>query len=175
MTRILIIDNHPLIREGLKRLLEGHASLQVVGEAGDGYGALHRLMAGPVDLVIVDIALPGLSDVELISRLRAQRARAVFAAAQIRADDFSIRDEARSRLRDAFGHVDRAAADARHIRVVCLEHEQPVLARVTGTAELTWALVIAITRSLPWAPIVLILTTARQRQPLHRSSETICC
>ncbi|TXI17309.1 MAG: response regulator transcription factor [Roseateles sp.] len=73
MTRILIIDNHPLIREGLKRLLEGHPTLQVVGEAGDGYGALHRLMAGPVDLAIVDISLPGLSDVELISRLRAQR------------------------------------------------------------------------------------------------------
>lgn len=73
MTRILIVDNHPLMREGLKRLLENQPRMQVVGEASDGVGALHRLQAGPVDLAIVDMCMPGLSDVELITRMRALR------------------------------------------------------------------------------------------------------
>lgn len=70
MTRLLIVDHHPLMREGLKRLLDGHPWLRVIGEASDGAGALHRLQAAPVDLAIVDMHMPGLSDVELIARMR---------------------------------------------------------------------------------------------------------
>ncbi|MBO9688232.1 MAG: response regulator transcription factor [Mitsuaria chitosanitabida] len=70
MTRLLIVDDHVLVREGLRRLLEHHPTLSVVADAADGNAALALLRTTGVDLVVVDMAMPGLSDVNLITRIR---------------------------------------------------------------------------------------------------------
>lgn len=72
MTRILIADDHAIVREGLKQLfaLDGH--IVVAGEAVNGAQVLETLRDGVFDLVLLDMTMPGVSGVNLISRIRAQ-------------------------------------------------------------------------------------------------------
>lgn len=69
-TRLLIADDHRIIREGLKQVLSLHASLTVVGEASNGEEVLDRLAQGDVDLLLLDMTMPGLCGEGLILRLR---------------------------------------------------------------------------------------------------------
>jgi two-component system invasion response regulator UvrY len=64
---LLLVDDHAIIRDGLKRLLGPIAS--VVREAGEGREALAILKREPIDLVILDLNLPGLGGVELLKRI----------------------------------------------------------------------------------------------------------
>jgi|CXWL01.1.fsa_nt_gi DNA-binding NarL/FixJ family response regulator len=59
MTRILIVDDHDLVREGLRALLERDGELSVVGEAGDGKEALRLARDLRPDVVLMDLSLPG--------------------------------------------------------------------------------------------------------------------
>jgi len=73
--RVLIADDHPLVREGLKQLLAATGDIRVEGEAADGDQALARVKANDYDLVVLDMSMPGLSGIELIKRLRVERPR----------------------------------------------------------------------------------------------------
>jgi two-component system, NarL family, response regulator NreC len=57
--RILIVDDHPLFRQGLRDLLETHVSVEIIGEASDGSAAVDLTLKLVPDLVFMDIALPG--------------------------------------------------------------------------------------------------------------------
>jgi len=63
--RALLVDDHRLVRAGLRRLLEGHPDVEVIGEAGEGHEALRRLEADDVDLLVTDIGLPGLNGLDV--------------------------------------------------------------------------------------------------------------
>jgi two-component system, NarL family, response regulator DevR len=62
--RILIADDHEVVRMGLKALLQQHSHLQVVGEAGTGEEAVQNAMASHPDIVVMDIRMPGMSGVD---------------------------------------------------------------------------------------------------------------
>lgn len=68
---ILVVDDHAIVREGLKRILERTTSGWRVIEAGDGTEALHLLRQQPVDLAVIDISMPGMNGLELLHRVRA--------------------------------------------------------------------------------------------------------
>jgi len=68
--RIVLADDHALIREGLRRLIEGDAGLEVVGEAGDGLELLAVIEELRPDLAIVDISMPNLRGVEAVRRIK---------------------------------------------------------------------------------------------------------
>lgn len=74
--RVLLVDDHPIVREGIRALLEGVSDLEVVGEAGSGDEALARARALAPDVVLVDLVMPGMAAAELIRRLRAEIADA---------------------------------------------------------------------------------------------------
>lgn len=59
MVRVLIVDDHALIREGLGKLLELEEDMQVIGEAGDGQGAINMARKHQPDVIIMDINMPG--------------------------------------------------------------------------------------------------------------------
>lgn len=72
MIQLLIADDHRLMREGLKRLFELYEDVQVVAEAADGTQALEQLRSVSVDLLLLDISMPGLSGEALIARIAGQ-------------------------------------------------------------------------------------------------------
>ena len=67
--RILLVDDHALVRAGIRALLESLPGLEVVGECGDGLAALERVRRDPPDVVLLDVTLPGLSGLEVVSRV----------------------------------------------------------------------------------------------------------
>ncbi len=67
--RILLVDDHGLVRSGLRQLIDGTADLQVCGEAASGNELLALLQREPAELVLLDLAMPGLAGVELIRQL----------------------------------------------------------------------------------------------------------
>ncbi len=72
MIKLLIADDHALMRAGLKRLFEFYDDIRVVAEAADGAQALEKLRSAMVDLLLLDISMPGLSGEALITRISHQ-------------------------------------------------------------------------------------------------------
>ncbi|WAJ37149.1 response regulator transcription factor [Pseudomonas sp. GOM7] len=70
MTRIMIADDHTIMRNGLKQLIEFDSGLQVVAEAENGGQVLENLRHIEVDLVLLDMSMPGISGEDLIARIR---------------------------------------------------------------------------------------------------------
>ncbi|MDO7846443.1 response regulator transcription factor [Hymenobacter sp. M29] len=70
MTRLFIVDDHALVRNGLRAVLAAEPDLQVIGEAADGHALLHQLPATPADIVLLDLSMPGLDGMATACRLR---------------------------------------------------------------------------------------------------------
>jgi two-component system, NarL family, invasion response regulator UvrY len=70
---VLLVDDHAVVREGYRRLLENEPDLTVVGEAAAMHEALQRDSELEPDVVVLDIALPGVSGIETLRRLMARR------------------------------------------------------------------------------------------------------
>ena len=70
--RILVVDDHPVVRRGLRELLAHEPNLEVCGEAADAQEALRMVESLSPDLMIVDISLNGTDGIDLIERVRAQ-------------------------------------------------------------------------------------------------------
>lgn len=70
MIRLLLCDDHKIVREGLKQLFALVDDIVVAGEAPDGAAAIALLEAGGIDLLLLDMSMPGLSGKELILRIR---------------------------------------------------------------------------------------------------------
>ena len=68
--RIMIVDDHPLVRDGLRHLIDAEGDMKVVAEAKSGEVALKELGETEVDLVLVDLALPGMDGLTLIRKIR---------------------------------------------------------------------------------------------------------
>ena len=75
MIKILIGDDHILIREWLKKILKAAADINVVAEASDARGVLEGLKKEDVDVVVLDISLPGKNGIELLKDLKLQNAK----------------------------------------------------------------------------------------------------
>lgn len=70
--RILIADDHPIVRRGLVELLEQESDFQIVAEVESGQQTMRALREQPVDLSIVDLSLKDISGIELIKQIKAQ-------------------------------------------------------------------------------------------------------
>jgi len=70
--RIFLVDDHPVLRDGLRRLLEAESDLHVCGEAESARKAIDRIEDASPELIIIDISLPGPSGIELIKGLKAR-------------------------------------------------------------------------------------------------------
>jgi two-component system response regulator NreC len=70
MIRVLIADDHPIVRTGLRQFLEAESDLQVVDEASDGMEALEKARKHRPDVLLLDIAMPKLSGLEVAQMIR---------------------------------------------------------------------------------------------------------
>ena len=73
MIKILVVDDHAIVREGLKQILVETSDIVVAGEASDGNQALNQVRKGDYDLVLLDIAMPGMSGLEVLKQLKSER------------------------------------------------------------------------------------------------------
>ncbi len=69
VTRILIADDHPIVRSGLRRVLDAQPDLRVVAEAADGAEAVERALAEDVDLAILDVSMPRMTGIQAAAEL----------------------------------------------------------------------------------------------------------
>jgi DNA-binding NarL/FixJ family response regulator len=72
-TRILLADDHALVRHGLKLILDREPDLEVVSEAGDGAEAVQTALAGEIDLAVLDVTMPRLTGIQAARELSQQR------------------------------------------------------------------------------------------------------
>jgi DNA-binding NarL/FixJ family response regulator len=68
--RVLLADDHTLVRAGVRKILDGHAGVQVVGEVANGQDALAALGAMPVDVLVLDLTMPGIDGFEVLRRAK---------------------------------------------------------------------------------------------------------
>lgn len=73
MIRVVIADDHTLVREGLKQLLLAAGDLEVVGEARDGHDVLQRVRESDFDVLLLDMSMPGKSGMELIKQVKTEK------------------------------------------------------------------------------------------------------
>ena len=70
MIRIGIVDDHAIVRSGLRQFLSENVDLRVTGEAGNGRDALELARGGEVDVLLMDISMPGQSGVDALSAIK---------------------------------------------------------------------------------------------------------
>lgn len=70
MIRVLLIDDHAVVRSGYRRLIETTPNLRVVAEAGSGAAGYRRALEGGIDVVVMDLSLPGVGGIEVTRRLK---------------------------------------------------------------------------------------------------------
>jgi DNA-binding NarL/FixJ family response regulator len=69
--RLLIVDDHPVVRQGLRTFLETRPDFEVVGEAGDGETAVAEAARLRPDVILMDLVMPGVDGLEALARIRA--------------------------------------------------------------------------------------------------------
>ncbi len=75
MIKILIADDHPVVREGLKQVIAKTSDLAVAGEATDGQEVLDKLRVEPWDMVLLDITMPGKNGIEILMEIKKEYPR----------------------------------------------------------------------------------------------------
>ena len=73
MIRVVIADDHTILREGLRQLLGAAPDIAVVAEAGDGHEVMARVRSDEFDVLLLDMSMPGKSGIELIKQVKAER------------------------------------------------------------------------------------------------------
>jgi DNA-binding NarL/FixJ family response regulator len=140
--RIIVVDDHAVVREGLVRILEGTGRGFSVAEASSGFQALEHLRRHPADLAIVDLSMPGMSGIDLIRRIRGEfPATAVLVLSMHAEEQYAMRafkagaagyvtkDRAGAELVDAVAKVARGGA------YVTESLAERVVQQLNGTAE----------------------------------------
>jgi DNA-binding NarL/FixJ family response regulator len=73
MIRVVIADDHTILREGLRQLLGSAQDITVVSEAADGHQVMQRVRTDEFDVLLLDMSMPGKSGIELIKQVKAEK------------------------------------------------------------------------------------------------------
>ena len=73
MKKVLVADDHAVVREGIKRIIEETADMVVAGEAVNGWEVLEKARGGDYDAVVLDISMPGKNGMEILKELKRER------------------------------------------------------------------------------------------------------
>ena len=113
--RVLIVDDHPFIRKGIRETLIESIALLEIEEAGDGDQACRLLESGSYDLVIVDFSMPGKDGLELVKDTLARRPEVRFLMMSV----FGEREFAERAYRDgAMGYIEKASPPSQFLEAV---------------------------------------------------------
>ncbi len=113
--RVLLVDDHTVVRQGFRRILETDEALEIVGEASDGAHALALAAERHPDVVVMDISLPQLNGIEVTRRLVAHHAPAKVLILTMHGDDAIVRHSLHAGAR---GYLLKDAEDLDLVRAV---------------------------------------------------------
>ena len=165
--RIVLADDHILVRQGLKRLLEEMADLEVIGEAGDGLELLKLLGKIKPQMILLDISMPNLRGIEAISEIKALHPEAkilvltmhkdkeyLYQAISAGANGYFLKEDADTELSTAIETIRRGKV-----------YISPLL---SGDLADDWAQTYRGKSKLPYEPDTL---TTREREVLKMIAE----
>ncbi len=113
--RILIVDDHTVVRKGLKALILTEADLEVVGEAGDGEEAVRRARILNPDVILMDMSMPKMDGVEAITEIKKENSEARILVLTSFAEDKKILDAIRA---GALGYLLKDASPDELLRAI---------------------------------------------------------
>ena len=115
MIRILIVDDHAVVRSGLRLLLEREDDLEAIGEAGDGKQAVQMARVLKPDIVLLDVVMPGSSGIDAAAEIRIESPDSRILMLSMQDDPTYVRQAFAS---GAAGYVLKDAADAELVEAV---------------------------------------------------------
>jgi DNA-binding NarL/FixJ family response regulator len=115
MLRILVADDHGIVRSGLKMLIERQGGMDVVAEAGDGVDAVAAAQSSRPDVAILDVAMPRMTGVQAAREIRAHCPTTSVLLLSMHDDERYVHDALRA---GASGYVLKSQADAELIEAV---------------------------------------------------------
>jgi DNA-binding NarL/FixJ family response regulator len=133
--RVLVVDDHPIFRDGLRTALEDEVGLEVVGDASDGEAAVAAVAELAPDVVLMDLNMPGLSGIEATRRIR-DPSEAAILVLTMQSDDESVFAAVRA---GASGYLLKGANRDEIIRsVIAVAAGEAVFGPVVATKMLTF-------------------------------------
>jgi DNA-binding NarL/FixJ family response regulator len=118
--RILVADDHTLVRQGLRKILESQPGWVVVGEAGDGRDAVQQTMDLQPDVVIMDIAMPRLNGVEAVQQIERRNPNARVLVLSMYSDEAYVTRAVRA---GAAGYLLKSAPPQEVVRAIRAAHD----------------------------------------------------
>jgi two-component system response regulator NreC len=115
MIRVVIVDDHAVVRSGLRLLLEGERDLEVVGEAGNTRDAVFEARAQKPDVILLDVVMPGESGIEAIPKLLHEAPEAKILMLSMQDDPSYVREAFAG---GAHGYVLKEAVDAEVVAAI---------------------------------------------------------
>lgn len=112
--KVLVVDGHGVVREGLACLLKGHAGIQVVGQAGDGREAVKEAKRLAPDVVVMDVAMPGMDGIAAAEEICAAQVAQVVMLSMYDAPDVVMR----ALQAGARGYVSKKSAAGELVKAV---------------------------------------------------------
>jgi DNA-binding NarL/FixJ family response regulator len=92
MINVVVVDDHAVVREGLKRIISANPGMAVTGEAGDGHDAMRVVKTTPCDVVLLDITMPNRNGLDVLKQLHAESPRLPVLVLSMHAEDqYAIR------------------------------------------------------------------------------------
>src|SRR6476620_7818650 len=115
MIKVCVVDDHAVVREGLKRIIAENPGMAVTAEAGDGHEALKIIQSQPCDVVLLDITMPNKSGLDVLKELHANTPRLPVLVLSMHAEDqYAVRV-----LRaGAAGYLTKESAPAKLVQAI---------------------------------------------------------
>ena len=118
--RILLVDDHSVVREGYRRLMDNEAAFDVVGEAATADAAYHAFCQTGADVIVLDIAMPGASGLQAMQRILAREPATRFVVCSMHEDPMYVE---KSLDLGATAYVSKAAAGDVLLQAIRLAHQ----------------------------------------------------
>jgi len=115
MIRVLVADDHPVVRSGLKAILARQCGIATLGEAGTGAEVRRLVAQKPWDVVVLDVSLPDCSGLEMVKEIKRERPKLPILILSVHPDEeFAVR----ALRAGADGYISKTAAPAELVRAV---------------------------------------------------------
>lgn len=159
MTTIVVVDDHPMVRNGLRTTLNSEVGWEVVGEAADGNAALEIIAQCCPDVLVIDLQMPGMNGLEVLAKVREAAPDTVVILFSMHAEDAYVR---RALTAGAAGYVlkDADAEDLVQAIKIALEGGRYLSAALTERAIRAYFSTDSARPVQDWSELL----TARERQ-----------